>query len=87
MNSNELREQIDDYIDDIRYNNEIPFDERLDSAKKSLKHLCERIALEARIDELRWGAVLAKNVEAHNRFMKRIVELKSQLKKLEVGDK
>ena len=49
----ELSLEIDDYIDDIRYNNEVPFDERLESAKKSIKHLIrtEKLKLLAAVRE------------------------------------
>lgn len=49
----ELSSEIDDYIDDIRYNNELPFDERLESAKKSIKHLIrtEKLKLLAEVRE------------------------------------
>lgn len=49
----ELSVEIDSYIDDIRYNNEVPFDERLESAKKSIKHLfrTEKLKLLAEVRE------------------------------------
>ena len=49
----ELSLEIDGYIDDIRYNNEVPFDERLESAKKSIKHLVrtEKLKLLAEVRE------------------------------------
>lgn len=60
----ELSLEIDYYIDDIRYNNEVPFDERLESAKKSIKHLVrtEKLKLLAEIRE----RVVGEDVELNS---------------------
>lgn len=51
----ELFDEIDDYIDDIRYETDLPFDERITSVKQSIKNLLrpyiKQSNLEARIDE------------------------------------
>lgn len=49
--STDIDRQIDEFVDDIRYNTEIPFDERLTSAKASLKFLVAQQTVAARLEE------------------------------------
>lgn len=79
----ELSVEIDGYIDDIRYNNEVPFDERLESAKKSIHHLVradrKKHELQARLSE---GIYWQTSINDKTTGAERISKLKQELETL-----